>query len=98
MSKQFPHPFGKLAKLYREMRRKLPAEVSNIALNEFKENFRRQGYRNKGGVLIPWRSTKKKKNTFAGGSKGVLIKSGRLKRSLRAMPDYNTARVVTNVP
>ncbi len=94
MSKQFPHPFGKLAGKYREMRRKLPAEVSIIATDEFKGNFRIGGYRGDNGVTF-WRARKLSKKSKG---RAILIKSGRLRRGIRPQPTYDSARVVNDVP
>ena len=94
MDKQFPHPFSDLGKKYRSMRRKLPAEVSGIAAAEFKENFRRGGYREDGGI-VKWRP---RKFNPKGGKRGLLIKSGRLRRSVRPKPTFDEARVISDVP
>lgn len=99
MSQKFTHPFGKLAKRYRRFRSNLPEAVSNIALNEFVNNFKEQGYENVNGVHIPWKPTKRKaRRTFGRKSKGILIKSGRLMRSMRTASTFNKARVVSNLP
>ncbi|MFL0089867.1 phage virion morphogenesis protein [Tenacibaculum maritimum] len=100
MSKPFDHPFSKLQKEYRKFRRTLPVVVSNIALNDFKTNFKRQGYVNEHGVFIPWRKTSKKKSRTFGRrskSKGILIGSGRMLRSMRTASTYDEARVVSNL-
>lgn len=95
---KFKHPFRELADDFKRLKNQLPNKVSTIAVREFKENFRRQGYINKGGVLIPWKKTKKKRNTFGVKSKGILIGSGRLKRGYRKAPLPGMARVVNDVP
>lgn len=92
----FPHPIGRLAKLYRELRRRLPVTVSALALNEFKANFRQQGYKQSGESVTKWE--KRKKDTEKDKGRGLLIKSGRLRRSLRPNPTADMARVSTNVP
>lgn len=100
MSKPFSHPFSKISKRYRKFRRALPEVISNIALNDFKSNFKRQGYVNKNGVFIPWKKTKKKSSrTYRRRkSKGILIGSGRMLRSMRRASTYKEARVVSNLP
>ncbi|MDB0612687.1 hypothetical protein PL371_12560 [Tenacibaculum maritimum] len=100
MSKAFNHPFGKTQKKYRKSRRTLPQVISNIALNDFKSNFKRQGYVNVHGVFIPWRKTLKKRSVRfkKRRSKGILIGSGRMLRSMRRASTYNEARVVSNLP
>lgn len=92
--RNFPNPFGPMASLYRNFRRKLPVVVSNMAMNEFKENFRRGGYREGLGVTT-W---KPRKVNPKGARRGILIKTGRLRRSFRTRPDYYTARVINNAP
>lgn len=94
MNSKYPHPFSKAAADFRKFRSKLPDAISTIAVNDFKENFERQGYVNKNGVLIPWKKLKNKKKK----KKGILIQTGRLKRSLRKEPTYSKARVVSNSP
>lgn len=94
MNSKYPHPFGKAAGKFRKFRRNLPDDISTMAVNDFKENFGRQGYINKNGVLIPWKRLKNKKKK----KKGILIQTGRLKRSLRKMPSYYKAKVVSNSP
>lgn len=90
---QFPMPFKQLLENYSRLKRSLPVLASNIAVNEFKENFRRQGYRGDSGTTVPWKA---RKNTDAG--RGILTQSGRLRKSLRKAPRGMNARVVTNVP
>jgi phage gpG-like protein len=89
------NPFDKWIPTYIAWRRKLPDEVSTIAVNEFKNNFRQGGWR-QGSGTTKWKPLAKQKK---GKKKGaVLVASGRLKRSLRKQPDFIYARVVTNVP
>jgi phage gpG-like protein len=78
---------------YARFRTQLPMIVSTIAANTFKENFRRQGYEADSGGINRW-----KKRVVVDAGRGILTKSGRLRRSLRAAPTGNEARVVTNVP
>jgi phage gpG-like protein len=94
MNKKFSHPFSELASKYRQMRRTLPKEVSDIAVDEFKHNFRIGGYRGNAGVTF-W---KPRANSKYSRGRGVLIKSGRLRRGTRAAPTYDSARVVNDVP
>lgn len=94
MDKRFPHPFSKLASQYRDLRRKLPVQVSAIATADFKENFIRQGYQGKVGV-VKWKQRKYNKR---GKGRAILVKSGRLKRSIRPSPTFDHARVISNVP
>lgn len=95
VSKDFPHPFSDLASRYRAFRRKAPALVSGIAVNEFRANFRRQGYRKTKSGVEKW--VARKVNTGSAG-RAILIKSGRLRRAIRSAPTYKEARVIINVP
>lgn len=92
----FPHPIGRLAKLYRELRRRLPVTISNIAERDFKANFRQQGYKQSGESVTKWE--KRKKDTEKDKGRGILMKTGRLRRSVRANPGPDMARVTSNVP
>jgi phage gpG-like protein len=94
MSKRFPHPFSNLASNFRKLRRELPKQVSDIAVDEFKHNFRIGGYRPTAGVKF-W---KKRADSKYSRGRGVLIKSGRLRRGIRPAPSYDSARVVNDVP
>lgn len=101
---KFPHPFGKVAGAYREFRRKLPKEVSNIAMNEFIDNFGRNkvGGTRDNGKFTPWKkrsveTTRFGKKTKSSG-RSVLVKSGRLRKSFQTRPDLNHARVVNTAP
>ncbi len=98
MSRKFPHPFGEFKKRYATFKRTLPAIVSNIALNDFKDNFKRQGVRTGSGMTIKWRKRKHYLSNRKDRGRALLVKTGRLRRSLRAAPLPGVARVVTNVP
>jgi phage gpG-like protein len=97
MANNTPNPFNKIAVDFRKFIKNLPNDVSHIAEKQFKQFFVRQGYVNANGIFIPWkkRSTKKGKRDSG---RGILIKSGRLKRSIRAAALPGIARVVTDVP
>lgn len=91
----FPHPFSELARRYRELRKKLPKQISVIAAGHFKDNFRRQGYLELGSV-VPWPKRKKKQK---GSRRAILVKSGRLRRGIRAEGfNYTYAKVINGVP
>lgn len=95
MSKQFPHPFGDLAAKYRAYRKKLPAVASAIAVSQFKNNFKAQGLVVAPGKVEKWAP---RKGIQKGASRAILIKSGRLRRSMRPSPTYQYARVVSSAP
>lgn len=96
MSKRFTHPFGKIRQKYARLKSQLPAKASNIAVNEFKTNFVRGGYRVGMGMVRRWKLRKDTGKRSQG--RAILVGTGRLKRSLRAAPIAFYARVVTNVP
>lgn len=95
MSRQFPHPFKDMAKRVRKELDKLPMTVSKIALEEFRGNFERQGYRHQqSGALVKWAPRKDGSDP----GRAVLEKTGRLQRSLHLRPSRTHARVVNNAP
>lgn len=94
MDNRFKHPFAKIAPAYREMRKRLPKEISDIAVDEFKGNFKVGGYRGDSGTTF-WKERKQKKGNKG---RGLLIKSGRLRRGIRPYPTYESARVINDVP
>jgi len=94
MSKQFPHPFSAMAARYRVYRRQLPRKVSAMAAQEFRANFRRQGLRTKGSTVEQWEPRQENK----GAKRAILVKTGRLRRAIKAAPTYDEARVVNNTP
>jgi phage gpG-like protein len=88
-----PHPFNRLKADWRRLFKELPIIISNLAMNEFKANFRRQGLRTDGQSVERWEKRKGKKST-----RPLLTKSGRLKRSFKIRPTFGVARVVNNAP
>jgi len=79
--------------LYRE----LPIKVSNLAMNDFKENFRRQGVETEGGIQ-KWEKRKSEGGRKSKTQRPILIKSGRLKRSFKPRPAFGVARVINDAP
>ena len=95
MSKQFPHPFSDLAKRFRAYHRTLPRVVSVLAQEHFRRNFRKQGaHTGNGGALEKWAPRKDGSDR----GRAILVKTGRLRRSLRTKPTGSTARVVNDAP
>jgi phage gpG-like protein len=90
---KFTHPFKKAEAQFRKLVNDLPMIVSSVAENEFKGNFRKQGYQENSGV-IAW---PKRKNDKAQG-RALLIKSGRLRRGFKKRPTADTAVVINDVP
>lgn len=97
------NPIKDFIRDYKRYTSTLAMRISQRALLEMKSNFARQGYDSESGFrrwpkrrgersLVAWKKRKDPNN------RALLIKSGRLRRSLRAAPLYQIARVVTDVP
>jgi phage gpG-like protein len=94
MANNYTHPFNKMRKGWERLKKRLPILASNEAVNEFKDNFTREGFRGDNGVVF-WKPRKKKTK---GKARAILVKSGRLKRALKAAPIANIARVINDTP
>lgn len=95
----FPNPWSKTLADVKTYRRQLPNKISGAALKEMQGYFRVGGYRDTSTIFWEKRKTsnwgkKKKKDNV---NRALLVKSGRLRRSLRKAADFNFARVVTDV-
>ena len=88
------NPIKEFIRDYKRYTSSLTMRISQRALLEMKTNFARQGYDSDTGFKR-WRKRKNDKSLV---NRAILIKTGRLRRSLRAAPLYQTARVVTDVP
>ncbi|WP_317899437.1 phage virion morphogenesis protein [Aurantibacillus circumpalustris] len=78
--------------------KRLPLRMSQWGLLEIKENFNRGGYIDESGNFVPWK--KRSPNTWGkknNNGRALLVLRARLKRSLKAAPLYNEARVITDV-
>jgi phage gpG-like protein len=95
MASNFPHPFKKFKEDLTAYVKDLPMIVSGIAEKEFVENFKRQGYRTKSGV-VKWK--KRKKETTKDEGRALLIKRGRLRRGFKKRPTSGVAKVINDVP
>lgn len=78
----------------------VPGEMGRAVVAESADNFRRQGAENEQGSVVPWAPRKAVANGVARGQRGpnprqraILIKSGRLRRSVRIVA--TTATTVT---
>ena len=69
------------------------AKARGIALQFVDDNFMSQGYRD--NTYVPWRRTSTKQNRFAQKSQGILIKTGRLRRSPRTRNLNNRSFIMT---
>lgn len=97
MGGNFQNPFSEVRRRYARFKDDLPAIISNLASNTFKENFRRQGYEADTGGVVRWKKRAVVKGK-ADSSRGILTKSGRLRRGIRPSPQPGMARVVNSVP
>lgn len=94
MANNFSHPFKKAKKDYEVLKKKLAKLASEEAVNEFKYNFVREGFRGDAGVKF-WKPRKKKTK---GAYRKILFKTGTLSRALKAAPIANIARVINDTP
>lgn len=82
---------------YVKLLKELPQRVSNLAVNDFKDNFRRQGYRSDGGGITKWKKRKRSKSR-RDETRAILVKTGKLRRGIQPAPQPMTARVINRVP
>lgn len=71
--------------------KKLPRWVGNAALNFYKDSWRRQGY-------IDRSFTRWKKRSANEKGRAILVKSGKLRRSLRLNVNGQTIEIYTDMP
>jgi len=90
-----PYDFNDVALRYHKVRLALPSVIGTIAVNYFKDSFRRQGWRDKS--LQPW--PKRKPGAKNNKGRAILVRSGRLRNSIRII-SATPARIVvgTDVP
>lgn len=72
--------------------KKLPKWAGNATLNFYKDSWRREGYITHS--FTPWPKRKKAQKR----DRGILIKSGALRRSLRMSVSGNTITISTDMP
>ncbi len=72
--------FGQQLTAFKQFKDAFPRYVGNIAVNFYKDSFRRQGFIDQGGV-DQWKARKKTDKNKA--KRSILVKSGRLRRSIR---------------
>jgi phage gpG-like protein len=84
--------------------KKLPREMGKAVVLESADNFRRQGYENESGAVVPWtprKATKEHGRTRRDGGRdrryknprqrAILVKTGRLRRSVRIVATTDTS-------
>lgn len=77
MNNPITEKLAELAKVYKT----LPRKIAGTAVNFSKENFKRQGWLDNG--LQRW-APRKKRGSRRTDNRVILVKSGRLRRSIRA--------------
>ncbi len=90
-----PYSFRQVAMNYHRVRNQLPGVLGTVAVNYFKDSFKRQGWRDR--YLQPWK--KRAPGTKNNRGRAILVRSGRLRNSIRIL-ESNPRRVVvgTAVP
>lgn len=89
--KDFPD-FSKLNLDFKQLLRKLPALIGNTALNFYKDSWNREAY------IDATRERWPKRKRTTGKARRTLVKTGRLRRSLRYRTQGNLIRIFTDVP
>ncbi|MBO2009187.1 phage virion morphogenesis protein [Hymenobacter negativus] len=79
----------------------VPREMGRVVVQESAENFRRQGYENDNGTVVSWAprknvdyTTRKGKRKPNPRQRAILIKSGRLRRSVRIVATSSSSVTV----
>lgn len=90
-----PYSFKQVALKYHKVRMQLPGVLGTVAVNYFKDSFRRQGWRDRN--LVPW--AKRKDGSKRNKGRALLVQSGRLRNSIR-LQTANIKQIViaTSVP
>lgn len=88
------YPFQGINKRFRLLRSQLPTILGEVALRDFQENFRRQGYRDASGGIILWDERQLVHGDDP--NRGVLIGkgSGYMNKAFKNSPTNSMARVV----
>lgn len=73
------HNFDQIVKSYKQFKKTLPQAIGTEAVNFAKDNFRRQGFQDIG--VRKWK--KRKPGSQRNKGRGILIDTGKLKRSIR---------------
>ncbi|MDO9255422.1 MAG: phage virion morphogenesis protein [Bacteroidales bacterium] len=90
-----PYSFKQVALNFHKVRKQIPGVLGTIAVNYFKDSFRRQGWRDRSLKYWPRRS----KNFRKDNGRAILVKSGRLRNSIRIEQAVFARTVVgTSVP
>lgn len=86
----------------RQLLKGLPKMMGKMALIETSDNWRRQGYENEAGAVVPWAPRKARPGRTAGRAirrRAILVQSGRLRRSPRIVSSTaSSVTIGTDVP
>ena len=89
------YSFRQVALNYNRVRKQLPNVLGTVAMNYFKDSFRRGGWRDRN--LTAWAPRKAKGKRDRG--RAILVQSGRLRNSIRIMSaTFQRTEVGTTVP
>ena len=94
-------PLKQFAADLRGYLKKVPREIGRAVVQESADNFRRQGYENDAGAVVPWEPRKRADTVKRRGrrvpnprQRAILVKSGRLRRSVRIVASTATSVTV----
>ncbi len=100
-----PPPFAKrmaeMRKAITVLQHSLPKVASQVAKEEFEQNFQAQGLRVSEGQVQKWKPRQRTVRTAAqrnNARRSILVKSGDLRRNLIAQPSPGMARVTNATP
>jgi phage gpG-like protein len=90
-----PYSFRQVALNFHKVRKQLPGVLGTIAANYFKDSFRREGWRDRSLKYWP----RRRKNFRKDNGRAILVKSARLRNSIRIEQAVFARTVVgTSVP
>lgn len=90
-----PYSFNQVALKFHKVRGQLPGVLGTVAMNYFKDSFRRQGWRDQ--YLVAWEKRKDQGRRNKG--KAIMVQSGRLRNSIRIVESTWARTVIgTAVP
>lgn len=90
-----PYSFRQVALNYHKVRMRMPGVLATVAMNYFKDSFRRRGWRDR--TLDPW--ARRKSNGKRDRGRAILVQSGRLRNSIRIQQaDIRKIVIATSTP
>lgn len=100
-----PPPFAKrmaeMRKAINVLQHSLPKVASQVAKEEFEQNFQAQGLRVSEGQVQKWQPRQREARTVAARNnarRSILVKTGELRRSFQLKPQVGMARVTNPTP